>query len=319
MSFAPKPDQEAGPWDVVMIGSGPASLTAAIYTTRGASSTLILGGEKWGGQLMLTTMVDNYPGFPEGIMGPDLMQKMRQQAERFGAEFFEKNAVNVDFKSRPFKITSSDNKIYLAKSVILATGASTRWLRIPGEQELIGRGVAVCAPCDAPFYKDKKVAVVGGGDSAMEEALVLTKYANQITIIHRRDEFRASEAMQQKALGNPKIKILWNTEVVEVVGKDKAEKIILKNSKDGTTSEMLIDGIFVAIGHKPESDLFKGQVEMDERGYIKVFNHTKTSVEGVFVAGELHDDRYKQAITTAGFGCMAALDALKYLDEIQKS
>ncbi len=304
-------------WDIVIIGSGPAGLTAGIYTTRGAASTLILAGEKWGGQLMLTTTVDNFPGFPEGVQGPDLMTALRKQAERFGAVFLEKNVEKVDFNppaGGPFELTAA-GIVYKAKSVIIATGADTLWLTCPGVNKLIGRGVSSCAPCDAPFFKEKKVAVVGGGDSAMEEALVLTKYANEVYIIHRRDEFRASEVMQQKVLSNPKIKVIWNTEVEEVKGTNKIEKLILKNNKDNTTLEMPVDGLFIAIGHKPQTDIFKGVVETDEKGFIIVKDHTKTNIEGVFVAGDVHDNHYKQAVTASGFGCMAAMDTLKYLDE----
>ncbi|HEX6977193.1 MAG TPA: thioredoxin-disulfide reductase [Patescibacteria group bacterium] len=311
--LAPQP-KEGEPWDIVVIGSGPASLTASIYTTRGAASTLILGGEKWGGQLMLTTTVDNFPGFPEGVQGPDLMLAMRKQAERFGALFLEKNVEKVDFTKKPFELTAS-GVIYKAKSVIVATGADTLWLTCPGVNELIGRGVSSCAPCDAPFFKEKKVAVVGGGDSAMEEALVLTKYASEVYIIHRRDAFRASQVMQQKVLSNPKIKVIWNTEVSKVKGINKVENLILKNNKENTTSELPIDGLFIAIGHKPQTDIFKGVIDIDEKGFILVKDHTKTNIEGVFVAGDVHDNHYKQAITASGFGCMAAMDTLKYLDE----
>jgi thioredoxin reductase (NADPH) len=313
--FAKKPERNE-PWDVVVIGSGPASLAAAIYTTRGAASTLILGGEKWGGQLMLTTKVDNYPGFPEGIDGPELMMNMRKQAERFGAEFRQINVTAVDFGKKPFELTAAGEQ-FLAKTVIIATGALTKWLGLPGEKELIGKGVSSCAPCDAPFFKDKKVAVVGGGDSAMEEALVLSRYATEISIIHRRDEFRASAAMQKKVFADKKIKVIWDSEVAEIVGKEKLEKIIIKNKKSGETSEMVLDGVFVAIGHKPDSDIFKGPIEMDDRGYIVVHDTTRTSLAGVYVAGDVHDDQYKQAITAAGFGCMAGMDSLKYLDKLK--
>lgn len=313
--FASKP-KEGEPWDVAIVGSGPASFTAAIYTTRGAVSTLILGGEKWGGQLMLTTNVDNFPGFPDGIQGPDLMQNMRKQAERFGALFVEKNVDMVDFNKKPFELYADGVK-YLAKSVIIATGASDKWLNVPGEKELIGRGISTCAPCDAPFFKNKSVVVVGGGDSAMTEALVLTKYATQVFIIHRRDQFRASAAMQQKVFDNSKIKILWNTEVKEVIGDKKVEKIKIVNNKDSKEEELLVDGVFVAIGHKPQSDIFKGPIEMDEKGYIKVHEVTKSSVDGVYVAGEVQDANYKQAVTTAGFGCMAGMDVLRYLESLE--
>jgi thioredoxin reductase (NADPH) len=313
IEYAQKP-AKGTPWDVVIIGSGPAALTAAIYTTRGAASTIIVGGEKWGGQLMLTTTVDNFPGFPDGVQGPDLMTLMRTQAERFGTEFLEKNVTKVDFSSIPYKVFY-DDEVVTGKSVIIATGAQNKWLGVLGEQEFLGRGVATCAPCDAPFYKDKKVAVVGGGDSALTEALVLTKYATEVIVIHRRDELRASVAMQQKAKSNSKISFLWNTEVTEIQGSTTVEKIICKNTKTNDSSELVVDGIFIAVGHKPDSDIFKGPIEMDDRGYIKAQGYTKTNLDGVFVAGEVHDDHYKQAITTAGYGCMAGMDTLLYLDK----
>ena len=305
------------PWDVIILGSGPAALTAAIYTTRGSASTLIIGGEKWGGQLMLTSTVDNFPGFPEGVQGPDLMMAMRKQAERFGAEFLEKNATEVEISKRPFTVSVGTEK-YLAKALIVATGAQTLWLDAPGIKELIGRGVSSCAPCDAPFFRDKKVAVVGGGDSAMEEAFVLTKYASGVTIIHRRDAFRASAAMQQKVLNNPKIKIMWNSEVTEAKGTDKLTSLVIKNNKDGSTAELPFDGLFVAIGHKPLSDLFKGKLTLEDNGCIKNFYdkyHSATSVAGVFVSGDVLDAQYKQAATSVGTGCIAGMDAIKFLEE----
>ncbi len=314
--FASKP-APSEPWDVIIIGSGPASLTAAIYTTRGAASTLIIGGEKWGGQLMLTTTVDNWPGTP-GIQGPDLMQKLREHSLMFGAQFVGKNAEGIDVTKKPFKVLAGGTK-YLARSVIVATGADTKWLDAPGIREYIGRGVSSCAPCDAPFFKGKKVAVVGGGDSAMEEALTLSKYTLEVTIIHRRDAFRASAAMQKKVLADPKIKVLWNTEVKEVVGNQKVEKVVVVDNKTKQTSELILDGIFIAIGHVPSTNIFSGKIEIDERGYVKVFDQTKTSVPGIFVAGDVHDYHYKQAITAAGFGCMAAMDTIKYLEDTKAS
>lgn len=311
--FATKP-KEGEAWDVIVVGSGPAGLTAAIYTTRGAASTLIIGGETWGGQLMLTTNVDNYPGYPQGILGPKLMEEMRTQAERFGAEFMGVNATSIDTSKNPIEITA-DGKVYKGKTIIIATGAKTLWLDAPGVGNLIGRGVSSCAPCDAPFFKEKKVAVVGGGDSAMEEALVLTKYASEVTVIHRRDEFKASAAMQQKVKENPKVKILWNTEVVEAIGEQKLEKLKLKNNQDNTETELVVDGLFIAIGHKPDTDIFKGKIDLDERGFVKVADQAKTNVAGIFVSGDVHDHIYKQAITAAGFGCMAGMEALKYLEE----
>lgn len=300
-------------WDVVIVGSGPAGLTAGIYTTRGAVSTIILGGETWGGQLMLTSMVDNFPGFPDGVMGPTLMENMKVQAVRFGAKFIPQNVVSVDFKVRPFVLNTSDLKIK-ARSVIIATGSQTKWLNVPGEKELIGRGISSCAPCDAPFFKEKEVLVVGGGDSAMEESLVLTKYANKVTIIHRKSEFKASKAMQEKVFKNPKINVVWDTQAVEVIGKDKFEGLKIKNVKTNETSEMKADGLFVAIGHTPSSEIFEKLIDLDEKGYI-VNRGSMTNIPGVFVSGDVHDHIYKQAVTAAGFGCQAALDTLSFLGE----
>jgi len=312
--FSSKP-KEGESWDVVIIGSGPAGLTSAIYTTRSALSTLIIGGSVWGGQLMLTTVVDNFPGFPEGISGPDLMEKMREQAERFGAEFIQADTQKVNLTKMPFEI-EAEGKIYKARSVIIATGAETIWLDVPGIREFIGRGVSSCAPCDAPFFKNKKVAVVGGGDTAMEEAYTLTKYAQEVVIIHRRDAFRASEAMQKKIIDNPKVKILWNSEVKEIKGTDKLEKLVLKNNKTNEISELPIDGVFIAIGHKPQSTIFGDQIEVDERGFIKIAGkHSKTSKEGIFVAGDVMDPYYKQAITAAASGCIAAMEVVAYLEK----
>lgn len=322
--FAPRP-KEGQAWDVAIIGSGPAGLTAAIYTTRGAASTVILGGEKWGGQLMLTTEVDNYPALP-GIQGPELIQKMREHSTRFGGEFVEKNVEKVDLGGMPH-VLNAGGQDYLAKSVIIATGADTKWLGVPGEDKLRGRGISSCAPCDAPFFKEKSVIVIGGGDSAMEEALVLTKYATSVTIVHRRDAFRASRAMQSKIFDlerQGKIKIIWDSEVIELKGVEKLEKVKLKNTKSGELVELPIDGAFVAIGHTPSTDVFKGAdlprsggVELDKKGYIVVHGHTKTNIPGVFVAGDVHDYHYRQAITAAGFGCMAGMEAIKYLEELK--
>lgn len=306
---------ENSTWDVLIIGSGPAALTAAIYTARGAASTLIIGGEKWGGQLMLTSTVDNFPGFSEGVQGPDLMQAMRKQAERFGVKFIEKNADKVDLSQTIFSVSVGAEN-YSGKTVIVATGAETVWLDAPGVKELIGRGVSSCAPCDAPFFKDKKVAVVGGGDSAMEEAYVLTKYASEVTLIHRRDAFRATQAMQDKVINNPKIKIMWNSEVSQAIGTEKLEKLVIKNNKDNATTEVAFDGLFVAIGHKPQSDLFKGQLDMNEAGFVKKTYqeyHSQTNIPGVFVAGDVCDPVYKQAAGAAGMGVTAGMDALAYL------
>lgn len=304
-------------YDIAIIGSGPAGLTAAVYVVRGGASTLVIAGEVWGGQLMLTSRVDNFPGFPEGILGPDLMKNMRRQAENLGAEFLEKNVTSVDFDSHPFGLMVNSQRLK-AKTVIIATGALTSWLGVPGEKELIGRGVSTCAPCDGPFFKGKKVAVVGGGDTALEEASVLTKYASEVIIIHRRDIFKATEAMRARVKDNPKIKIYWNTEVVEINGTGKVESLNLKNNKTGEVKEEKFDGVFMAIGHKPDSAVFEGQVETDDQGYITNHHtkyHTATSIAGVFVAGDVSDPDYRQAVTAAGSGCQAALDTLRYLAE----
>jgi thioredoxin reductase (NADPH) len=328
--LAPKP-KEGEPYDVIIIGSGPSGLTSAIYSTRAALSTLVIGGYKWGGQLMLTTEVDNFPGFPKGIQGPELMENMKAQAERFGAEIKLEDVTSVDFSKSPFKVSIED-KVYEGKSVIIATGADTKWLNLPSEQKLIGRGISSCAPCDAAFFKDKKVIVVGGGDSAMEEALVLTRFATEVNIVHRRDSFRASEIMQKKVLNNPKIKVIWNSEITEILGEAKVEGVKIKDTQSQEITDMAIDGIFVAIGHDPMSKIFQGQIELDQKGYVKQipnpkFNaknengedignsfQTTTSVEGVFVAGDVHDLHYKQAITASAFGCMAAMDVEKWIE-----
>lgn len=314
--FSEKPKKDE-PWDVAIIGSGPAGLTAAIYTARGAASTVILGGEKWGGQLMQTTDVDNFPGFEKGIQGPELMMKMRLQVERFGVEFVEKNVESVEINKDPKELTAAGEK-YLAKTVIVATGAETKWLGVPGEDKLRGRGVSSCASCDAPFFKDKKVAVVGGGDAAMEEALVLTKYASSVAIFHRRDSFRASKAMQKKVLDNKKVNVFWNSTIEEFIGEQKLEKVKVKDVKTNEVKEHEFDGVFVAIGHTPSSSIFKGAVDLDEKGYVKRKAidsfQMSTSVPGVFVAGDIHDFHYRQAVTAAGLGCMAAMEVLKYLE-----
>lgn len=299
-------------YDVIILGSGPAGLTAAIYTTRANLKTLIIAGGKWGGQLQLTSLVENFPGFPEGIQGPELMSNMRKQAEHHGAEIVETEFEKAELGSRPFKITAANGTTYEARSVIIATGADARWLGVPGETEKIGRGVSSCATCDAGFFRNKVVAVVGGGDSAMEEALVLANVAQSVTLLHRRDSFRASQIMQERVKENPKIKILYNTAITEVQGGIKVEKVKIKNLKTNEEKEMPIDGVFVAIGHIPNTKVLQG-IDLDEQGYVKVHDHYKTNVEGVFTAGDVHDRQYRQAVTAAGFGAAAALEAERWL------
>ncbi len=296
-------------YDVLIIGSGPAGLTASIYTTRANLKTLIIAGPKWGGQLQLTTLVENFPGFASGIQGPELMTAMRKQSEKFGTEIVEKEFVSGDFTTPggPFKIKAGEEE-FEGKTVIIATGADTKWLGVPGEMEKIGRGVSTCAPCDGPFFRNKNVIVVGGGDSAMEEALVLTEYAASVTLVHRGESFRASEIMQKRVKENPKIKIILNTEIKEILGGQVVEKVSLLNNKTNEISEMPINGVFVAIGHIPNSKVFEG-IDRDERGFIIVHDHYKTNIEGVFVAGDVHDAKYKQAVTAAGYGAAAALEA----------
>ena len=298
-------------YDVIIIGSGPAGLTAAIYTTRANLKTLIIAGEKWGGQLQLTSLVENFPGFPEGIQGPELMENMRKQAEHHGAEFLQKSFVEGDFSKQPFTIKTSEES-YQAKAVILASGADAMWLGVPGEEALIGRGVSSCATCDAAFFRNKNVFVVGGGDSAMEEALVLANVANSVTVIHRRDTFRASQIMQKRVMEHPKIKVQFDSAITEIIGEMKVDKIKVKNNKTGEERELPADGVFVAIGHIPNTKQLQG-IDLDEKGYIKVYDHYHTNVPGVFTAGDVHDRTYRQAITAAGFGAAAALEAERWL------
>lgn len=299
-------------YDVIILGSGPAGLTAAIYTTRACLSTLVIAGAKSGGQLMLTTLVENYPGFPDGIQGPELMSNMRKQAEHFEAEFVDENFTRGDFSKNPFSIFVGETE-YNGRSVIIATGADTKWLEIDGEQEKIGRGVSSCAPCDAPFFRNKKVVVAGGGDSAMEEALVLTKFAESVTLIHRRDSFKASDIMLNRVKENPKITIVLNKTITKVLGDQAVTGVEVKDAKTGQISTIDAQGLFVAIGHMPNSKVFPG-VDVDSQGYIKVQEHYKTNINGVFVAGDVHDNHYRQAVTAAGYGCAAALEVERWLE-----
>ncbi len=298
---------------VIILGSGSAGLTAAIYAARAQLRPLVIAGSQRGGQLTLTTDVENFPGFPDGIQGPELMEFMRRQAERFEVDFIDEDATAVDFRKRPFEVTAAGRTLQ-AEAVIIATGAGTNWLGLPNEQRLIGHGVSSCAPCDAFFFREKEVAVVGGGDSAMEEALVLTKFATRVTIIHRRDQFRASKIMIDRALHHGKIRVLWDTVVEDVVGNGKVEGLRLRNVKTNERRDFRVDGLFVAIGHHPNTELFRGQIELDDQGYVVLKRDTMTSVRGVFAAGDVHDRRYRQAVTAAGWGCMAAMDAEKYLE-----
>jgi len=299
---------------VLIIGSGPAGLTAAIYAARADLEPVMIEGMERGGQLMITTEVENYPGFPDGIMGPELMDAMRRQAERFGTRIVSSDATRVDVSQRPFKAWVGDD-LYEADTMIISTGASARWLGIPGESRLRGYGVSACATCDGFFFRDREIAVVGGGDSAMEEALFLTKFASKVTIIHRRDEFRASKIMAQRVLDHPKIEVLWDSTVEEVLGDDLVTGIRVRNVRTGETSELALEGFFLAIGHDPNTNIFQNQLELDESGYIVTeAGSTRTSVEGVFAAGDVVDHYYQQAITAAGMGCQAAIDAEHWLE-----
>jgi thioredoxin reductase (NADPH) len=311
------------PRDVVILGSGPAGLTAAVYAARADLRPLVLEGEpsstsdQPGGQLMTTTDVENFPGFPKGVMGPDLMVLMREQAERFGAEMVTKKATRVDLSNRPFAIwTGSDDPSQpdvFARTLIIATGARSLSLRVPGESELLGHGVSTCATCDGFFFREKTIAVVGGGDSALEEAIFLTRFGDSVKIIHRRKELRASKIMQDRAFANEKISFLFDTVVTRIIGDTKVTGIEIKDTVTGDVRELPVDGVFVAIGHAPNTELFKGQLEMDAAGYVHTHNGTATSVAGVFAAGDVQDHVYRQAITSAGSGSMAALDADRFL------
>jgi thioredoxin reductase (NADPH) len=310
---------------VVIIGSGPAGLTAAIYASRAQLAPLVIEGEpsstsdQPGGQLMLTTEVENFPGFVDGIMGPELMQTFRAQAARFGAEYVTAKASKVDLSRRPFSVWVGDpdaeEPTYLADALIISTGAQSLMLNLPNEERLLGYGVSTCATCDGFFFRERNIAVVGGGDSALEEALFLTRFASKVTIIHRRGELRASKVMQQRAFSHPSIEFLWNSSVLDVLGETTVSGVLVRNNISEEESVLELSGLFVAIGHQPNTSLFKGQLDMEENGYLRTFDGTRTNVDGVFACGDVQDHRYRQAITAAGSGCMAALDVERWLED----
>jgi thioredoxin reductase (NADPH) len=301
--------------NVIVLGSGPAGFTAALYAARADLKPLVLKGLEAGGQLMLTTEVENYPGFADGIMGPELMDQMEKQAQRFGAEIFAVHVTEVDLTTRPFVVKAGD-QTWRARTVIVATGATARWLGVPGEEKLRGRGVSACATCDGFFFRDRELVVVGGGDTAMEEATFLTKFASKVTVVHRRDAFRASKVMQDRLFANEKIEVAWNTVVEEIVGDDAVTGVVLRDVTSGETRTMATDGVFMAIGHDPTTALFRGQLDVDEDGYLVVDEPTTaTNVPGVFAAGDVTDHTYRQAVTAAGQGCKAAIDAERFLTE----
>ncbi len=304
---------------LIIIGSGPAGYTAGIYAARAMLKPLLITGMQPGGQLTITTEVENYPGFAEPVQGPELMEAMRQQAENVGTEIVSDLITEVDFSQRPFRMKGDSGTEYTADAVIIATGAQAKWLGLPSEEKFKGFGVSACATCDGFFYRDKKVIVVGGGNTAVEEALFLTNFASEVILVHRRDELRAEKVLQKRLFENPKIKVMWDTVLEEVLGTEMPKAVTgarLKNVKTGEITEIAVDGIFIAIGHAPATEVFKGQVEMNERGYIKIACwSTKTSVDGVFAAGDVADEKYRQAVTAAGMGCMAALEAEHWLAE----
>ncbi len=301
--------------DVIIIGTGPSGYTAAIYSARANLKPLVFAGPQPGGQLTLTTHVENYPGFPEGVLGPELMDNMRAQSERFGTEFIHDAVTRVDFSKRPFEIFVGEQK-YLSQTVIISSGASAKLLGLESERKLIGRGVSTCATCDGAFFRNQEVIVAGGGDTAMEDSNFITKFASKVYLVHRRDKLRASKIMQERAFKNPKIKFLWDTAITDIhdVKQNTVTGVTLQNLKSGATTEMPISGVFVAIGHQPNTEFLGGQIETDEVGYIKLKHHTMTNVEGVFAAGDVVDHYYRQAITAAGMGCQAAMDVEKYLE-----
>ncbi len=298
---------------VIIVGSGPAGLTAAIYAARAGLEPLMIEGMEAGGQLMLTTDVENFPGFPDGIMGPEMMGLFRKQAERFGTRIVRSDVSKVDLSERPFKVWVGD-ELHEAEAVIVSTGASARWLGVPGEENLRGHGVSACATCDGFFFRDREIVVVGGGDSALEEALFLTRFASKVTLIHRRDEFRASKIMAERALAHDKIEVRWNSVVAEVLGDDAVTGVLLRNVETDETEELAAEGVFIAIGHTPNTAIFDGQLALNDKGYLETYENTSTSITGVFGAGDVVDFTYRQAITAAGMGCQAALDAERWLE-----
>lgn len=303
---------------VIIIGSGPAGLTAALYAARADLAPLVLLGTEPGGQLMTTTEVENYPGFPDGVQGPELMQKFMEQSKRFGAKLLSESVTRVDFSGPPHKVyvgAGSAEKLYLGEAVIVATGASAMWLGIESETRLRGRGVSSCATCDGAFFRNKSVVVVGGGDTALEEALFLTKFVTKVTVVHRRDQLRASKIMQERAFANSKISFVWNSQVIDVLGVQKVEGVKLKNTQTGEESTFPCEGLFIAIGHKPNTDFLKNVLQLDKKGYVIPEDETASSIEGVFIAGDVSDIRYRQAVTAAGSGCKAAMDAERWLEE----
>ncbi len=303
--------------NVIIIGSGPAGLTAALYAARANLNPLLVSGNEFGGQIALTNEVENYPGFPDGITGPELTELMKQQAEKFGARFETDHVSKVNFQAHPFTLETENGAHYEAKSVIIATGASPRRLGVPGEMELTGRGVSYCATCDGFFFRGKEVAVIGGGDSALQEGLFLTRFATQVHIVHRRDELRAQPILQERARENSKINFVWNSVVEDIRGNGTVNALDLKNVRTGNKSELPVSGVFVYIGHYPNTDLFKGQLDMNEEGYLSVDERLHTKIPGVFAAGEAHDHIFKQAIVSAGFGCMAAMEVEKFLADLE--
>ena len=304
--------------NVVIIGSGPAGLTAAVYAARGSLEPLVIEGIEAGGQLMLTTEVENYPGFVDGIMGPELMETMRKQAARFGTEYLTDNVTSVSLDKRPFEVVTGSQTIP-THSIIIATGATAKMLGIPGERELLGRGVSTCATCDGFFFRDKELLIVGGGDSAMEEATFLTKFASKVTVVHRRDSLRASKIMQERAFANPKVDFIWDSVIEEILGDGAVSGARIKNLKTNETTDIETAGVFVAIGHQPNTSLFEGQVDLAGGYIVTAGETTQTSVPGVFAAGDVVDFRYRQAVTAAGMGCMAAIDAERYLEETRSA